>query len=349
MKTEMRDRCDDFEQVASLWRRTWLDEYKGKTWVVTPDAAFFQWLVGPESGAICHYGYQGEELVGCVFSAPYALRIGSIVKPSALVFGLTVKPGHRGLTLPLVERMRRFNAERGIGLTLGIVVNDENSASRLFWTKYAQAFPQNLTFLFSLGQWVKPLAPGHMSKASVEPWQRLTAGTLGHLFSRIPVGGGPSVRRYRPSDLERCAELVNGASRGLDWSLVWTPEQIRHRLEGPTCGAMVLERDGVVRGVVIYHAIVMHGREQVLGAAIDLWADDGLSNPERIRLLAELCRHLRDSGFHVVSALRCAMMPTAAFLANLFLPVPAPWCVVAVWSERAVPLPLPKRWGLLLM
>jgi hypothetical protein len=349
MKTEMRERCDDFGQVADLWRRTWLAEYQGKTWVVAPDAAFFEWLIGPRSGALCHYAYQDDELVGCVFSAPYSLRLGSVVHSSALVFGLTVKAGHRGVALPLVERMRRCNAERGIALTLGLVVRDEKSPSRLFWTKYGQAFPQNLTFLFPLNQWVKPLSPRHMSKASTKRWDRLIAGTLGHLLSRIPAGCDRRVRLYRPSDLQRCVELINSASGEFDWTFVWSPDQLKHRIEGPACGALLFERDGVVCGMVVYHSVDMYGREPVLGAAIDLWADNGLSSMERTYLLAELCRRLRESGTHVVAAPRCAMMPSSAFLANLFIPVPAPWSVVAVWSGSAMPLTPPKKWGLLLM
>ena len=349
MKTEMRDRCDDFEEVAAFWRRAWLDEYMGKTWVVVPDAAFFEWLVGPESGAICHFAYERGELAGCVFSAPYSLRIGSSVHPSALVFGLTVKAGHRGLALPLVERLRRHNSERGIELTLGLVVRDEASPSRIFWTKYGQAFPRNLTSLFSLGQWVKPLSPRHISTASIKQWEQLTTSTFGHLLSRIPAGRDSRVRSYRPSDLPRCVELINGASSEFDWTLVWSQEQLQHRLEGPACGTLIFERDGVVRGMVNYHSVAMQGRKQVLGAVIDLWADDGLSTMERVHLLAELCHHLREGGMDMVTALRCAMMPTAAFLANLFVPVPAPWSAVVVWSGSAVPLALPKKWGLLLM
>jgi hypothetical protein len=346
---EMRDHCDDFEEIAQFWDRVWSSEYRGKTWVVLPDAAFFRWLVGPESGAQCHVAYKGTKLAGCVFSAPYSLRIGSSIQPSGLVFGLTVDPDHRGLALPLVERLRRHNAERGIAFALGLVVSDATSPSHRFWTKYAEAFPQNLTFLFPLRYWVKGLASPQLARAGIKRWERLVTRAMGPLNALTPHRHDPHVRLYRPADLERCAQILDKASAGFDWAMTWPPEQLTRRLEGPACGTLVFERDGCVQGMVNYHCVVMQGRERVVGAVIALWADDGLSSAERVRLLGHVCNHLRERGVHVVTAQCCAMMPAPAFLANLFLPTPAPWHLVAVWTRTPVPMSMPKTWSLLVM
>ena len=346
---EMRDYCDDFEEVAELWRRVWGSEYSGKTWVVLPDATFFRWQLGPQSGAMCHVAYEGGKLVGCVFSIPYSLRIGSSIHSSGLVFGLTVDAGRRGLALSLVERLRRYNAERGITFALGLVVRDPTSPSYLFWTKYGQAFPRNLNLLFPLDCWVKVLAPQLLEQASIERWERLTIRALGPLLSLIPHRHDPHVRPYRAADLERCAQILDKASAGFDWAMLWPPDQLSRRLEGPSGGTLVFERDGCIQGMVNYHCLIMQGRESVLGAVIALWADDGLTSAQRARLLGHVCNHLRDRGVHVVSALRCAMMPAPAFLANLFLPLPAPWHLGAVLTRAAAPLTLPKSWGLLIM
>ena len=87
----------------------------------------------------------------------------------------------------------------------------------------------------------------------------------------------------------------------------------------------------------------------MLGAVIALWADDGLTSAERARLLGHVCNHLRERGVHVVNALCCAMMPASAFLANLFVPLPTPWQLAAIWTRAAAPLSLPKTWSLLVM
>ena len=74
--------------------------------------------------------------------------------------------------------------------------------------------------------------------------------------------------------------------------------------------------------MVNYHTLLLQGREPVRTALIDLWADDGLTGAERIRLLSHLLTDLRERDVHLVMALRCAMMPIWAFAGNLFLPTP---------------------------
>src|SRR4029077_14025645 len=88
-------------------------------------------------------------------------------------------------------------------------------------------------------------------------------------------------------------------------------------------GTFVFERHGRVRGMVNYHTLLLQGRESVRTALIDLWADDGLTGAERVRLLSHLCTHLREHDVHLVMALRCALMPTSAFAGHLFLPTTA--------------------------
>lgn len=343
----MRDYCGDYEDIAELWHRVWIPQYQGKMWVTAADATFFRWLVGPQSGALCLVAYEGTKLVASLFSVPHSLRIGSSVHPIGLTFGLTVDPDHRRLALPLVERLHRHNAERGIAFALGTVVNDPTSPSHRFWTKYAQAFPQNLSFLFPVSYWAKALAPPILAQAGIKRWERLTMRALGSLLPLTPHGYDPHVRSYRSADLERCGQILAKASAGFDWALIWSPEQLTHRLEGPACGTLIFERDGCIQGMVNYHCLSMQGRERVLAGVIALWADDDLTGAQRVRLLGHVCNHLRERGVHLVVAPRCAMMPAAAFLANLFMPVPAPWQLVALWP--AVPLPLPKTWSLLVM
>jgi hypothetical protein len=346
---EMRDYCGDYEDIAEFWHRVWIPQYQGKMWVTAADATFFRWLVGPQTSAFSPVVYEGTKLVGCLFSVPYSLRIGSSVHPIGLTFGLTVDPEHGRVALPLVERLRRHNAEREISFALGTVVNDPTSPSYRFWTKYAQAFPQNLSSLFPVNYWAKVLAPQLLAQAGIERWERLTSRALGPLLRLTPHRHDTHVRAYRTADLERCTQILDKASAGFDWALMWPPEQLTHRLEGAACGTLVFERDGRVQGMVNYHCLAMQGRERVLAAVIGLWADDGLIGAERVRLLGHVCNHLRERGVHFVVAPRCAMMPASAFLANLFLPVPGPWRLFALWTQAAVPLPLPKTWSLLVM
>jgi hypothetical protein len=104
----------------------------------------------------------------------------------------------------------------------------------------------------------------------------------------------PDVRPYGASDLEQCAQILDKASDAIDWALVWSPEHLKNQLESSLSGTFVFERHGRVRGMVNYHTLLLQGRESVRTALIDLWADDGLTGAERIRLLSHLCTDLRE-------------------------------------------------------
>jgi hypothetical protein len=344
---ELQDYRGDFEDITELVRRVWIAEYGGKTLVPIPDAAFLRWRVGSESGASCTAAYDGTNLVGSVFSLPHSLRIGTSVLPIALYTALTVDPDHRRMALPMIERLRRHNEERGIAFAVGMVPNDPTSISYRFWTKYAQTFPQKFRFLFRGSYWAKFLAPRPVARASIEAWQRLAGHALGPVLRLTPHRYDPHVRPYRAGDLERCAQLLEQASTGFDWALVWPPEQLAHYLANPASATLVFERDGRVQGLVNYHCLVLQGREPVRAALMDLWADD-LTGTQRVRLLSHLCNDLRERGVHLVIAPRCAMMPTAALLANLFLPGSEHFHVGAFFTRRTISLSPPKTWSLLM-
>jgi hypothetical protein len=346
---EIQDYRGDFEDLTAFWNRIWLSQYAGKMWLTIPDAQFFRWQLGPPSGALCHTAYEGSKLVGSVFSIPYSLRIGSATYPIALASGFTVDPDHPGLALPLIDRLRRRDAERGISFALSTVFRDPMTPSHRFWLKYSQAFPRNFKFLFPISYWAKWLAPQMLARAGIKPWERLTGRALQPLVVLDRSKPDPHVRPYRPADLEQCAQLLDRASARLDWATLMTREQLTRQLEYAAGGAWLFEREGRIQGLVSYHCAAMHGRERILGAVISLWADDGLSGMQRARLLGHVCNHLRQNGVHLVVAQRCAMMPASAFVANLFVPIPAPWYLAAVLTPNAPPLTFPKTWGLLVM
>jgi len=148
-------------------------------------------------------------------------------------------------------------------------------------------------------------------------------------------------------DLERCAQLLDKASADFDWAVVFSAKRLADELEDPESGILVLERDGDVQAMVRYRCVTAYGRQPVRGAAIELWADDGLTGGQRARLLGHVCSHLREHGVHVVQALRCAMMPASAFMANLFLPTAHVHLAALLTRPELAPAP-PKTWSLVL-
>jgi hypothetical protein len=345
---EIQDYRGDFEDVTDLTRRVWHQEYGGKVWAPIANAAFLSWRLGPRSGAVRLVAYEGKKLVGTMFSVPHPMRVAGSVIQASLSNMFTVDPDHRRIALPLIERLRQHNEERGIALTTGLILGDPKSISYRFWIKYAETFPQNFRFLFRGGYLAKFLAPDIIAQAGINAWERLASRALGPLLGLAPYRCDPHVRPYSATDLERCVQILGKASRGLDWTLLWPPEQLLHQLANPTSGTLVFEREGCVQGLAHYHLLAMQGREVINAALLDLWADDDLTSTQRVRFVSHLCQHLRERDVHLVAAPRYAMLPTAAFLANMFMPMPEHFHVGVFLTRGGVAPAPPKSWSMVL-
>jgi hypothetical protein len=345
---EIRDYCGDFEDIAEFVRRIWIPEYGGKMWFPLPDAAFFRWHLGAPNGARCVVAYHGKRLVGSVSYMPHSLRIGASVLPVVLHTSFTVDPDYRRVALPLIERVRQDHTESGIALAIGLILDAPTSPSYLFWTKYGQTFPHKFRLLFRGGYWAKFLAPQMLARAGVNTWERQASRVLGSLLRFTPHRHDPHVRPYRAGDLERCAQILSKGSADFDWALIWSAEQLLHQLENPESGTLVFERNGSIYGMVNYLSLILQGREPVRTALIDLWADDGLSNTQRVRMIGHLCHYLRERDVHGVFAARSAMMPTGALTTNLFVPATDHFRIGVHLISRELPLTLPKTWSLLI-
>ena len=346
---EIRGYRGDFEDVAELVRRVWIPDYAGKrVWFPLPDASFFRWHLETQNEARCVVAYEGTKLVGSVSCMPHSLRIGSSVLPVALHTSFTVDPEHRRIALPLIERLRREHEEAGVALAIGLILDDPASSSYQFWTKYAETFPRKFRVLLRGGYWAKFLAPRTMARAGVNAWERQASRALGPLLRFTPHRHDPHVRSYRPADLERCTQILNKASANLDWALAWSPQELSRLVENPESGTLVFERDGQILGMVNYLTLMLQGREPIHAALIDVWADDGLSAGERVRMLGHLCNHLSERDVHGVVAARSSMMPAAALMANLFVPATDHFRIGIHLIGTEIPQAPPKTWSLLI-
>jgi hypothetical protein len=346
MAIEIRNYSGDFEDIAELTHRVWVPEYGGKIWVVIPHPGWLRWRFAPQAGGLCLVAYDGTKLVGSVASVSQTLRIGSSIHSIALFTGFSVDPHHRGVALPLVARLRRENEERGIAFATGMVIDDPRSASYRFWTKYEETFPQNFRFLFRGGYWAKFLEPHTLARASIEAWERAASKAFGPLLRMTPYSHDPHVRPYRAADVERCVQVLAKHSARFDWAQAWSPEELSYHLGNPETKTYVFERDGSVCGLVSYNCSSLQGREPIRAALINLWADDDLTGMERIRLLGHLCARLREDDVHAVVAVRSSMIPTAALVANVFVPASQQFRI-GIFSTRHAALPSPpKSWSL---
>ena len=319
---DIRDYLGDFEDVAELTRRVWDHEYGGRVWIPVADASYLSWRLSPACNAVCVVAYEGTKMVGTMFSAPQPMRVRDQEIPTSLSTMFTVDPAYRRVALRLIEEMRRRNEERGIGLTLGIILGDPQSISFQFWTKFAQTFPEKFKVVSRCRFLAKFLAPAVLARAGINASERLAARAIGPLLQLTPFGQDPHVRPYRDGDLDRCVQVLEVATAVFDWALLWSRKEFADLVSNKTSETFVFERDGVVRGLAHYHFLTFLGREPVCGAMLDLWADDGLTMRERMRFVRHLCHHLRDKGLHVLAAPRTGTLPTGALLASLFVPMP---------------------------
>jgi hypothetical protein len=344
-RVDIREYRGDCVDLVELTERVWIPEYGGRIWFPRPDAEFLRDKIKPETGAICLVAYEGERMVGSVFSVPRTLRVDGKRYPVAMWTGFSVEPGNRRVALPLIERLRRANEERGIAFGIGMVLDDPTSASYQFWTKYADAFPNSFRFMFNGGYLAKFLRPDVVARAGIVAWERIASRITGPLLRMIPNARDPNIRPYRPSDLDRCAEMIASMSKDLDWAMHWERDELATQLGSASFTTFVYERDGTVQGLANYHSFLLQGREVIRTGFLDLWAHDDLNFAERARLIGHVCRHLRETGVHALVAARSSTMPTGALLANLFVPGAQHFRIGVFPTKLMSDFVAPKTWS----
>src|SRR3954447_6901933 len=342
---EIQNYRGDFEDIVELTYRVWMPEYGEKTWIPLPEAAFLREKLSPETGAVCLVAYEGSTLVGSVLAVPRRMRISGTDHPVLMCTGFTVDPSRRRVALPLIERLRRSMEETGTAFGIGMVLDDPTSASYRFWTKYAEAYPTGFRFVFRGGYWAKFLRPDAFAEAGLEAWERIASRAVGPLLRLTPYGYDSHVRPYRPSDLDRCVELVEKTSSGVDWAMGWPIEQLAAQLGVSVFTTLVYERDGRVQALVSCHNLPLQGRKPINCAFVDLWAEDQITGSGRVRFLSHLCKHLGDLGFQAIVAPRSATMPSSALVANLFLPGAQHFRIGVFPTKRMPPLAPPNSWS----
>jgi GNAT superfamily N-acetyltransferase len=345
----IRKYSGDFRDVAEFTRRVATAVYGGKMWFPLWDAASLRWQFGADANSLCTVAYDGPKLVGSFLSARHLLRAGRSVYPVGVLSWCAVDPQYRNrpVARQLIEGYRQRQDEERLELSLGIVSGDQTSIAYRFWQQYAKAYPQDFRFLLQFGTWVKILAPRAAARGGIGSWERLRMGAFAPLLQFTPLRPGSQVRRYSAGDFPACARLLEKATASLDWALAWPPDQLATQLDHAASRTLVFDRGGTVRGMANYHCLTMEARVPLRAGLIDLWADDGLNPVERARLLAGVCDDLRRQGVQMVFAMRCAMMPAAAFAMNLFVPFPSRDYVIVMFP-RSRDMPLPKTWSLLL-
>ena len=165
----------------------------------------------------------------------YVFRSSSYARRWLRHPGFALKDVYRGPGSPaycvaeLIERLRQHNEERRMSPT-GLILGDPSRSHIVSEIKYAETFPQNFRFLFRGGYPAEFLAPDIIAQAGINAWERLASRCAGAITWPASYG------LTRTCDL---TALQTGTMRsdtgqgprGLDWTLLWPPEQSLHQLQ----------------------------------------------------------------------------------------------------------------------
>jgi hypothetical protein len=345
----IRDYHGDGEDAARLMRRVWTKTYQGQIWFPLWSPEFLRWQFGEEDRRLCVAAYDDDKLIGTYFATPHSLRMGSTVYPMTFSSWCTVDQDYRlpRLTVEMIEAMRRAHRETGRALSLGVVNGSPTSLANRFWTLYGKANPQNYRVVGKITFWSKVLNTAALVKGSIAWWERALAQTMGPVLAPVPWARGSPLRPYRADDLDRCAQLLARASAPLEWAVEWPAPRLARQLEGPVARTLVYERDGRVQALLNYHHMQLQGNVEMKFAMIDLCALPDVSPVTAARVFGGACAQMRDEGVDVVVCQRSALFPTAALIANGFIPLPGGDQLVALFPQPDVPLESPRTWNVL--
>ncbi|NVJ22350.1 GNAT family N-acetyltransferase [Myxococcus sp. AM011] len=284
---EVRTYEGDAVDASRFVNRVWGTYYAARGPLTDFQPRMLDWFLFGNRLATREYrlaAYSGGKLAGVLFAEPIRLRLGTRAVEGTYGSWFSVDPAFRGMDVgkKLAETMASRQRERGAAMMLGCLA--DGSAGERFWKKTAGT----RTF-GALGLWLHVFDAAAVARWSTTAAERALF-TLARPWLR---GGAPSVdteegvRPYRPGDLPACMALVERMTEPVSLGYGYTPERLAHQLQyRDVPHTLVLERDGVVRGLVNYYTLQMNARGPLTIAMVDLLAfHDSVPRVEQKRLL----------------------------------------------------------------
>lgn len=308
--------------TVGVWRQT----YEGRMLLILWSEDYFRREFFPEDDRCRDYliaAYDGTRLVGSHPSKPLVVRLHGQEIPATWGSFISVDPEYRrgGVALRLQQEWARRHREHGALVNFGYqYVRSPLAMGPKFWLRQ----PRRIPIIRKLGMWVRPF--DHACVARFELHRLESWGT--RLLWLVQKGPRPprhqdGIRPYRPEDLDACQKLIAQAGESAELAYLWEPSILARQLGFPNLSdTVVLEREGVVAGLVNYTLLEVLGKCQMTVALIDLLAFGSLGASQRRRLLAAALSRMQADGAKAAMMLRGSSYGWRTLLAAGFLPTP---------------------------
>ncbi|MCK8499107.1 GNAT family N-acetyltransferase [Myxococcus fulvus] len=341
---EVRRFEGDAQDASVFVNRVWGEYYAAQGPLTDFQPRLLDWVLFGNPLATPEYrlgAYVRGKLAGVFFAEPIRLRLGERDVEGAYGSWFSADPSFRGervgqqLAVAMTERLR----ERGAALLLGCLA--DGSAGERFWKKM-----EGTRTFSSLGLWLHVFDLAAVARwASSGPERALF--TLASRWPRArPVDvDAHDVRPYRPTDLPACMALVDRSMEPVSLGYAYTPDRLAHQLQyRDVPRTLVLERHGMVRGLVNYYTLPMNARGPLTIAMVDLVAfHASVPRPERKRLLRVAMRDMVSQGAQCAAMLRGPCVSTGLMLASGWVPWPGGMRAVCLMPSPDVAWPASPR------
>lgn len=327
--------------ITPIWRET----FDGQRLTLDWDADYFDWQLLADGEAPRDYllaAYDGGRLVGTLLGEPFRFWLrGQGEREAAVGSWFTVDPSYRqsGVGSKLAAEMRCRLRERGAAFLLGFGIR--GTVGHRYWERE----PGSL-MLGRLGFWCRVFdAKAVLNCIYDSAFDRLFLSVLKSVQNPHPrPADTDGIRDYRPEDLPRALELVDGLRDGMDVSYVWDERRLGRQLSFKGLPrTIVYEERGRVEGLVNYYPINFDGRGTLRSAFIDLLAFGSMDYGARKKLLrAAMARMIRE-GVEMALLLRVPCYASLPLWATGFVPLPEEFQIVAGFSEPGLTLPRTRR------
>jgi hypothetical protein len=311
------------EFVIKHWRAKYSHSGFAPNW--TPD--YFRWQLpqfaaGRMSGIIS--AYDGTTLVGVnpLLVVPITFRGRNEMAVMGDWITTDISRKSSGIGRQLWEANRQYAEQHDALFVAG--VNNTGSIpgeGHKFWKKVLEG---NRILLNKPRSWARILNGKKLADAVWDRDDQISAqvgGWINRIYSTSPAA---NVRDYRPGDAAACHAVFENYMGRFELSYRWDQARLAYHLGfGEPAHALVLEKAGVIKGLISFSILDVFGRATMRNGIIDLLAWNDLSTADILGLLRSALDIMRARDVDIVLTFGPPMIAGSVLVRAGFLPMPS--------------------------
>lgn len=325
---EVTDFRGTVEQATDFVNRCWDMQFPDTSTCPQWDREYFAWQLFAQPDNILLGAYDGDELIGFLFSEPLDFVMNDVPMRGLFSSFLTADPTRKGqgIAKRLAGELARRVETQGYAFDTGFGMPVKGSLGPSFWLG-----SQKGTRARGVRPWVRPLNAAVLADAlgpAHERWSARAASVLG--LDRVPKRSDDRVRPWRADDLEACLALLRRAEADSDFRYEWSAERLAFQLDHEGTPKTWVYDDGAVRGFANFHRLRFRGVKPFIAGQIDhLLAEnadpriEGALMDRTLQALAETGHDLAvcpsSASTSVRTRLRAGFLPMSARFDFLFV------------------------------